>query len=217
MLGLPLNWRLELSRAVLDPETCYYQLEVRTVPPAKAFARVLFLSPDRRFLTVGVYDPARRTPGLLQVAPMRNEGYIETPGYGPSRPAVTGDLMLLLSAKSMALRGGRVYFDAIVQLGVSVHGAASANAVVSYDAPVVKPASIRLKSMLGYTSAPLKVAWPEGSKRVKFRVETADDNATAGTVTVTARVFFLDAEGKPWRLDLDDRQLKSVTIQVGPK
>ena len=73
LFELPKESPLRISAATLDSKTCYYRLTFTTSPPAEAFRRTLFLSPDRRFLSTSVYD---MDADLGQKEAMLNRGLV---------------------------------------------------------------------------------------------------------------------------------------------
>lgn len=82
---------LRITRETLDPATCYMQLSFGTSPPAAPFRRVLYLTPDRRFLTSAPFDLEGKT-GEAEAGIARTlDTYLKqwrTPVEGPAEAKV---------------------------------------------------------------------------------------------------------------------------------
>ncbi len=86
IVGLPLNATVRISGEAMDPSTCWMQLGFDASLPGTTLKRVLFLSPDRRFLTTTVYDTQARSSKPLEIAPTALSGYIRVPQTCPPPP-----------------------------------------------------------------------------------------------------------------------------------
>lgn len=66
LFNIPINSPLRIAEEKLDPRTCYTEVTLATSQPTDPFRRLLFLAPDRRFLTTAVYDTGQKAPSAAE-------------------------------------------------------------------------------------------------------------------------------------------------------
>ncbi len=218
ILGPPLNASLSISREAVDPNTCWVQLNVEALLPGTTLRRVLFLSPDRAFLTGTVYDTQASPPKPMLIAPAAPSGFLRTPPT--PRPSATVNAVLVAYAKpaEVSLRNGSASVFAQLAVGAVAPGSRLHPAgAISIEPPVAEPTGIRLVSTSGYTSRPMPVPPVGFSPLVEFKIRTAPDNAIAGVVRVAVHAYSYPPVEEGGCLRLIRAPERIVTIRVRPQ
>ncbi len=218
ILGLPLNTTLSISTEAVDPNTCWIQLNLYASTPGTTLRRVLFLSPDRAFLTSTVYDTQASPPGPILIVPATDSGFLPVPP-APRPPAtVDAALMAYATPAEMSIRNGSASVFAQLAVGAVAPGSnLHPAAAISIGPPVCDPPSIRLVSTSAYTSRPMPVSPVGLSHLVEFKIRTAPDNATPGVVRVTVHAYSYPPVEEGGCLRLIRGSERIVTIRVRPQ
>ena len=104
LFNVPINSPLRISEETLDPKTCYARLTIATSPPADPFRRLLFHSPDRRFLTTAVYDtgqPALSAPESPDCKPLEDAARPRLEEYARGLFELPGNPALRISGAAL--------------------------------------------------------------------------------------------------------------------
>ena len=218
ILGLPLNASFRISREAVDPNACWAQLNVEALLPGTTLRRVLFLSPDRAFLTGTVYDTQVSPPKPMLIAPSAPSGFLRTPPT-PRPPATVNAVLVAYSRPSeISLRNGSASVFAQLAAGAVAPGSRLHPAgAISIEPPVAEPTGIRLVSTSGYTSRPMPVPPVGFSPLVEFKIRTTPDNAIAGVVRVAVHAYSYPPVEEGGCLRLIRAPERIVTIRVRPQ
>ncbi len=189
LFNLPINSPLRISEEKVDAKTCYAQITVATSPPANAFHRILFLSPDRRFLTTAVYDT--------------ESAAVPAPGSSGGGTAAIG-----LSGESVELRSWVSFgapippgFDDVIQVGWG------------FNPPVGVPTGIRTKTS-GDRDSFAEIHPDSNSPMVRYTVGTSVQNTTAGYFGILAGAGASDLSDKSVAVDFGDDVMRRIVVYV---
>jgi len=189
LFNLPINSRLRISEEKVDAKTCYARITVATSPPANAFHRILFLSPDRRFLTTAVYDTENTT------APAASSAGGGTPAIG--------------------LSGGSVELRAWVSLGAPIPPGFDDVIQVAwgFNPPVGVPTGIQTTTS-GDRNSIAEIRPDSNTPTVHFTVGTSVRNTTAGYFGILAGAGASDLSDKSVAVDFGDGVMRRVVVNV---
>ncbi len=189
LFNLPINSPLRISEERVDVKTCYAQITVATSPPANAFHRILFLSPDRRFLTSAVYDTEK--------APAPATG---SAGGGAAAIGLSGESVELRAWVSLdaPIPPG---FDDVIQVGWG------------FNPPVGVPTGIRTTAS-GDRDSIAEIHPDSNTPTVHYTVGTSVQNTTAGYIDIPAGAGGSDLSDKSVAVDFGNGVMRRVVVYV---
>jgi hypothetical protein len=218
IFDLPLNASRQMSSEAVDPNTCWIQLNLDASLPGSTLRRVLFLSPDRAFLTGTVYDTQATPPKPMLIAPAPPSGFLRTPPTPRPSPTVDAALMAYAMPAEISLRNGSASVFAQLAVGPAPSGTnLHPTAAIRVGPPICDPPGIRLVSPSAYTSRPMPAPFGAFSPRVQYKIRTAPDNATSGVVRVTVRAYAYPPLEEGGCLRIIWGSEHTVTIRVRPQ